>query len=141
MNFVRVNTNISRVNALFVSTLVIAYLISSNIAILFFLAMDFSLKLFIDKKYAPLFVLSKFVKEGLKLEDHFSDGGAKRLAAYFGLVFVFLLIATHILHSLTLSLVIGIIFISCALLDVFFSYCIGCKIYFVIKKIYPKFMQ
>jgi hypothetical protein len=26
-------------------------------------------------------------------------------------------------------------------LDLFFDYCIGCKIYFIIKKIYPEFMN
>ncbi len=140
MSFIRVDNNVSRVNALFVSSLVIGYLLSSNIFILFFLAMDFSIKLFIDKKYAPIFILSKFVKETLKLKVDYCDGGAKRLAAYFGLFFVLLLIATHFMNSLPLSLIIAAVFLSCALLDVFFSYCIGCKIYFIIKKIYPKFM-
>lgn len=141
MNFIRVDNTISRVNALFVSSLVIAYLLSSNVFILFFLAMDFSIKLFVDKKYAPLFILSKFVKKVLKLEVDYCDGGAKRLAAYFGLFFVFLLITAHFSNAWVVSLVIATIFISCALLDVFFSFCVGCKIYFIIKKIYPGFMS
>ncbi len=140
MSFIRVDNTISRINALFVSTLVIAYLLSSNIFILFFLAMDFSIKLFIDKKYAPLFILSKFVKKTLKLEVDYCDGAAKRLAAYFGLFFVLLLISTHFLNAWAVSLIIAVIFITCALLDTFFSYCIGCKVYFIIKKIYPNFM-
>ncbi|OIP53107.1 MAG: hypothetical protein AUK54_09795 [Helicobacteraceae bacterium CG2_30_36_10] len=141
VNFIRVDNNISRINALFVSSLAIAYLLSSNIFILLFLAIDFSIKLFIDKKYAPLFILSKFVKNVLKLEVDYCDGGAKRLAAYFGLFFVLLLITTHFINEWAVSLAIAIIFISCALLDVFFNFCIGCKIYFIIKKIYPNFMS
>ncbi|WP_366755936.1 DUF4395 family protein [Sulfurimonas sp.] len=39
------------------------------------------------------------------------------------------------------SIVVTVIFLFCALLEAFFSYCIGCKIYFVIKKVYPGFMS
>ncbi len=140
MSFIRVDTNISRINSLFVSTLVLAYFINFTVFILFFLALDFLVKLYGDKKYSPLFVLAKYSKKALRLKDSFIDGGAKRLAAYFGLLFVLLLIMAHFLDSLPLSLFVATIFLSCSLLDVLFNFCLGCKIYFIIKKIYPKFM-
>ena len=141
LNFEKVDSNVSRLNSLFVASLVILYLLSSSIYILMFLAVDFIIKLFVDKKFSPILVLARFIKGMFRMKDKFTDGGAKRLATMFGLLFVFLLIITHLLSAWLASSVIAAIFLSCALLDVFFDYCIGCKVYFIIKKIYPSFMN
>lgn len=141
MTFENIDSSISRINSLFVSILVIVYLITLNVFIVYILFVDFSIKLFIDKKYSPLSQLSKFVKNRLKLKTIMIDGGSKRLAAYFGLLFVGLLIITHYLDNHLLSLTIAIIFLSCSLLDLIFNYCLGCKIYYIIKKVYPNFMS
>jgi hypothetical protein len=37
--------------------------------------------------------------------------------------------------------VIGGVFVLCSLMDALVNYCVGCKIYFIIKKIYPNFMN
>jgi len=141
MTFENIDSKISRINSFYVSLLVVLYLLSSNIFLLYFLFIDFGMKLFVAKKISPLFLVSKFTKNTLKLESSMVDGGAKRLAAYFGLLFVFLLIVTHYFDTQFLSLVIAGIFISCSLLDLIFNYCLGCKIYYIIKKIYPNFMN
>ncbi len=141
LNFTKVDENISRISALIVSTLVILYLYSTSVYILFFLFLDFTLKLFLNKGTSPISMLAEFLKGAFHIKEKFTDGGAKRLAGFFGLFFVFLLIATHFFDSWGVSLVIAIIFLSCSLMDAFFSFCIGCKIYFIIKKIYPNFMN
>lgn len=140
MSFIKVDSNVSRINSLFVSSFVIAYLLTSSVYIIYFIFLDFSIKLFLNKEYSPIFVVSRFIKKGLKLKDKLIDGGSKRLAAYFGLLFAFLLIVAHYFYSDVLTYTIAIVFLSCALLDVIFDYCLGCKIYFIIKKIYPDFM-
>ena len=141
LNFERVDSNVSRLSALFVASLVILYLFSSNVYILIFLALDFIIKLFLNKEFSPISMLSKQIKSLFRMKEKFADGGAKRLAGMFGLLFVFLLIIAHFLNAPFISLVVAAIFLSCSLLDLFFSYCIGCKIYFIIKRIYPAFMS
>ncbi|MBU1658224.1 DUF4395 domain-containing protein [bacterium] len=141
VTFVQIDTNVSRFNSLFVSSLVVAYLGSSNVFILYFLALDFLIKLYINKKYSPLYILSRLMKKSLGLKNNFTDGGAKRLAAYFGLLFMLLLIITHLFNLWILSLLVAAFYLSCALLDVVLNYCLGCKVYFIIKKIYPHFMN
>lgn len=141
LNFERVDSNVSRLSALFVASLVILYLFSSNVYILIFLALDFIIKLFLNKEFSPISMLSKQIKSLLRMKEKFTDGGAKRLAGMFGLLFVFLLIIAHFLNAPFISLVVAAIFLSCSLLDLFFSYCIGCKIYFIIKRVYPAFMS
>jgi len=141
LNFERVDSNVSRLSTLFVASLVILYLFSSNVYILIFLALDFIIKLFLNKEFSPISMLSKQIKSLFRMKEKFADGGAKRLAGMFGLLFVFLLIIAHFLNAPFISLVVAAIFLSCSLLDLFFSYCIGCKIYFIIKKVYPAFMS
>ena len=106
-----------------------------------FLALDFSVKLFINKELSAIYMFSYFFKNLFRFKDKFTDGGAKRLAAMFGLLFVLLLIVTHFLDTWFASVAVAAIFLSCSLLDLFFNYCIGCKVYFIIKRIYPSFMS
>ena len=141
VTFEQINSNMSRMSSMFVSMLVVAYLMSMSPFILFFLFIDFLIRLYSKKEFSPIFQMAKFVVLLLKIEDKFCDGGAKRLAAYFGLVFVFMLIITHFLNMSTLSFVLAGVFMGCSLLDAFFNYCLGCKVYYIIKKIFPEFMS
>jgi len=141
LNFVQVDSNASRISSLIVASLVITYLFTSNQYILYFLILDFSVKLFVNKDYSLISVVSLKLRKILKIEEKFTDGGAKRLAGIFGLIFVSLLLITHLLDLDTLTLIVAGIFLSCSLLDVFINYCLGCQIYYIIKKIYPGFME
>ncbi|WP_297442040.1 DUF4395 domain-containing protein [Sulfurimonas sp.] len=141
LNFIKVDSSVSRLNSLFVSLLVLSYLYTNNVYILIFLSFDFVLKLFINVEISPIMRLAESIKSTFKIKDKYTDGGAKKLAGYFGLFFVVSLLITHFIHSWMLTFGIAIVFLTCSLLDVFFNYCIGCKIYFIIKKIYPNFMN
>ena len=141
LNFVQVDSNASRLSSLMVAFLVIVYLITSIEFILFFLILDFSTRLFINKEYSLISVLSHKLRKLLKMQEKFTDGGAKRLAGIFGLTFVSLLLITHFLDLSTLTYIIAGIFLACSLLDVFINYCLGCQIYYIVKKLYPSFMN
>ena len=141
LTFKKVESHISRLSSFLVSSLIITYLITSNVYILYFLFIDFLIRLYMDKSYSLIFLFAKAIKNILALQDSFCDGGAKRLAAYFGLLFVFLLIVTHSLDQWLVSLAIGAVFLVCSLLDVLFDFCIGCKVYYLIKRIFPNFMS
>jgi len=141
LNFVKVDSNVLRFAALFVALLVMTYLYTGSVYILLYLAIDFVLKLFLNPGISPIMMLAEFLKATFNIKDKYTDGGAKKLAGYFGLFFVICLIITHFLDIWLLSLGIAFIFLACSLLDVFFDFCIGCKIYYIIKKVYPNFMN
>lgn len=141
VNFEQVEANVARFSALFVSILIVSYLVTGSIYLLVFMLADFGVKLFINKKFSPINQISMLLKKVLVLKNKFTDGGAKRLAAYFGLIFTALLIVLHFVDIWLLTLVVAGIFLSCALLEFIFEYCLGCKIYFIIKKIFPSFMS
>ncbi|MBN2816121.1 MAG: DUF4395 domain-containing protein [Campylobacterales bacterium] len=141
LNFQKVDSNVSRFSALVVASLVVSYLVTLQVFILYFLMLDFIMKLFLNRGISPIMMVAEFLKEFFKIKEKFVDGGAKRLAGFFGLFFVFLLLVAHYFANWEISLAIAAIFLSCSLLDVFFDYCLGCKIYFIIKRIYPNFMN
>lgn len=141
LNFVQMDAYASRIGSFMVSSLIMLYLFTSVEYILYFLLIDFFMKLFVDRKYSLIARTALVLRKVLGFEENFVDGGAKRLAAYFGLVFVLLLIASHFIGSLALIYAVGGVFVSCALLDVAIDYCLGCHVYHIIKKIYPSFMS
>lgn len=70
-----------------------------------------------------------------------TDAGAKRLAALFGMFFVILLIVGAYLQWHYFIYIVAAIFLSCTSLELAFSFCVGCKVYWLIKKLYPGFME
>ncbi len=141
VSFKSINLTVSRLSSFIVSLLVLCYLYSYNVYILYFLFIDFSTRLFYDKKFSLVDTLSRVLKSTLRLKDIFVDSGAKKLAGIFGLLFVVLLIVSHFMDLKVFAFVVAGVFILCSLMDALVNYCVGCKIYFIIKKIYPNFMN
>ncbi|HFU73950.1 MAG TPA: DUF4395 domain-containing protein [Helicobacteraceae bacterium] len=139
--FRQIDGTIARLNALFVSLFVILFLVSHELVWLYFVGLDFIIRLYGHKPYSPLYQLAMFVQKVLRLPQNMTDAGAKRLAALFGLFFVFLLIVTGHLGLIYFNYAIAAAFLACTSLELAFSYCVGCKVYWLIKKIYPRFME
>lgn len=135
ISFKQIDGTIARINAIFITLLVVIFLITSNVFILYFLAIDFLLRLSNYKSFSPIFNLSKNVKKIFSLKTHMTDAGAKRLAAYFGLTFVLLM---SILSNLNLDFALyatAVILLCCSSLEVLFNYCVGCEIYHIYQKL------
>lgn len=142
VSFEKVDSTVSRISSLIVSVFVIYYLYSLNLYILYFLFLDFFMRVFCQKKLSLIHISSKLVKKVFALKDKNSDAAAKKLAGIFGIFFILILIPLHQFGlGEVFSYIIGGIFILCSLADVFLDYCVGCKIYYIIKKIYPSFMS
>ena len=139
LNFEQVDDTQSRIAALIVASLVGVYLYSGNVFILYFLAVDFVVKLFVFRGVSFVGSFALGIKKMLHLPNKMVDGGAKRLAGLFGLLFVMLLIGGFYLGNSILTLGVAAIFLTCSLLDVFFGFCVACHIYFLIRKVYPNF--
>jgi len=141
ITFEKVDSTVSRFSSFFVSGVVVYYLYTSNLYVLYFLFLDFFMRIFCQRKFSPIYLSSVLIKKVLGLKECLSDSGAKKLAGVFGIFFVALLILLHQIDLSELSIIVGAVFITCSLLDALFNYCIGCKIYYLLKKIYPDFMS
>ncbi|WP_295055712.1 DUF4395 domain-containing protein [Sulfuricurvum sp.] len=136
--FRQVDATVTRINTLFVILSIIGFLLMDNILVLIFLIIDFFLRLYGYKQFSPINRLSVFIQRKLSLSIKMEDAGAKRLAAFFGLVFSIVLAIASVLNLQPVITIIAGIFLFCASLELFFGYCIACKIYYIAKKIYPR---
>lgn len=133
--FRRIDGTITRINSLSISLMLVAYLISSEILFIYILGIDLIIRLFINKKLSPINQMSNLIKIVIRAQTHNTDAGAKRLAAYFALGFSWAVIALHTFGLFNTANIVAVIFVSCSVTELMFNYCIGCKIYFIYKKI------
>ena len=136
--FRQIDATISKISAAVVMSSVIVYLITMQKWILVFLILDFIVRLSGYKTLSPVFQFANSFQMIFKLPIHLEDAGAKRLAAFFGLIFMISMLIADFGGWITGVWSVAGIFISCVLLDLFFNYCIACKVYSAAKKIYPK---
>lgn len=136
--FRQVDATVTRINTLFVISGVIGFLLTQSLVILILLIIDFMLRLYGYKHLSPINNLSLMIQHKLSLPTKMEDAGAKRLAAFFGVGFIIAIGISYLLgYFFAVNFIAGI-FLSCAALELFFGYCIACKIYYITKQIYPK---
>lgn len=136
LTFKQIDGTIARISALFVSLGFMLFLATNEVAVLYFLAVDFMIRIYGDKRLSIIFQASLALEHLLKLESVMVDSGAKRVAAFFGLGFILLsALLFHLgLHVALYS--VATVFLICTSLELFFSYCLGCKVYYIYKKIF-----
>ena len=136
--FRQIDGTITRLNALSIILLLLLFVFLNEPLILFFLGVDYMIRLYGNKSFSPLFQLSKALKKLFHMESAMTDAGAKRLAAHFGLFFVVASLAFHLGGMTVLTYSTVAVFLFCLTLEILFAYCIGCKIYFIYRKFVPE---
>ena len=63
------------------------------------------------------------------------DGAAKNVAGHFGLLFILLMIAAAHLGLVHTLQAVAALYVFCLLLDTAFSFCVGCKVYYLYRLI------
>lgn len=134
VSFIKIDANIVRINAFYILLLMSFYLMTLNKFIILFLIADFSIRLFVNKNYSPLYFLSLRTKELLHVKSRFEDNAPKTLATYFGFLFLVLILLFDLLHVETLLYATSGILLVCLFLELAFDYCLGCKIYYLYKR-------
>lgn len=134
ISFIKIDANIVRINAFYILLLMSFYLMTLNKFIILFLIADFSIRLFVNKNYSPLYFLSLRTKELLHVKSRIEDSAPKILATYFGFLFLVLILLFDLLHVETLLYATSGILLVCLFLELAFDYCLGCKIYYLYKR-------
>lgn len=133
--FRQIDGTIVRINAISILVMLMAYLFSTQILFVYILGVDLIIRLFITEEFSPVQQLSRLLKGIIRAKTHNTDAAAKRLAAYFALGFAWAVIALHSLDLIYAAKAVSVIFASCAALELIFNYCVGCKIYYIYKKL------
>lgn len=136
ISLISVDSNIARINAFYVGTLFVLFLLIENDALVYFLILDFVTRIFFSKEYSLLHILSVKTKELFKLETRKVDGAPKKLAALFGLTFLIAIAIVNSLGLVILFYILSLVLLACIFLEVAYSYCLGCEIYHLYKKLF-----
>ena len=136
ISLISVDSNVARINAFYVGILFTIFIVLQNSTLVLFLILDFTIRIFLNKEYSLLYMLSKKTKQLLKLESVKVDAAPKKLAALFGLVFLLAITAVHLANLTTLFYIFSAVLLACIFFEVAFSYCLGCEIYHLYKKVF-----
>ena len=136
VDFVQVNENRVRLNALWVLALLIGAMFIHAITLPVFtiLVIDFFLRAFSFGKYSPLHIWSGLVIKKLKMGNKPIDQAPKRFAAGIGFALSLLAVILYIFQFSQTLFILAIIFAAFAMLESFFSFCAGCYVYSFLLK-------
>lgn len=134
ITFRQIDGTVVRINSLSISLMLLAYFVSSQILFIYILGIDLIIRLFINKELSPINQISRLIKVMIRAKTINTDAGAKRLAAYFALGFSWAVILLHTFELFNIAKIVTIVFVTCSLTELIFNYCVGCKIYFLYKK-------
>lgn len=136
--FRQVDATVIRINTLFVMCGVILFLVTQQSFILAFLIADLSVRLYGAKHLSPIQNASLMIQKRFSFPVKMEDAGAKRLAAFFGIGFLSAILLFHLIGLIWAVYVTAAVLLSCATLEAAFGFCIACKLYYLIKAVYPK---
>jgi len=133
INFSSVDNTVSRTVSFFSAVAVALFFETGSLLWLYALGADLLVRLYGNKHYSPLFLAASGIKRALRLPTQRVDGAAKKVAGHFGLFFIVLQIsAAHFgLHAALVGA--AAVYVLCLVLDVLFSFCVGCKVYYLYR--------
>ncbi len=132
----RTDSYLERIEAFFTALIVAVFIITCSFIFPLILLLDYILKLSTKNRSGLFKPVAKKCKDFLNLPRKDVDEAPKKFAKILGTIISFNLIILYIFQLHTPAVIISLIFITFALLEAFFDFCVGCKIYGFIKRYY-----
>jgi len=130
----RVDSYEVRAISLFVAVLAWLYVINDHsIVFAWVLWFDFTMRWRRWRSFSPLALVAKLGVTALHLKPKYTDERPKRFALTLGTLMVTLLLVSGPLGWHTVATLTAYGLIGCALLEALFDFCIGCKLYYLLK--------
>jgi hypothetical protein len=129
VDFVMINENQARLNALQTLAWVIIWFISGYFIIPALLAIDFLLRATNQGKYSPLNILSNFLIKRFAVANKPVDRAPKRFAAWLGFFFSAAIAILSVLGLGIAAEIVASLLLTCAALEAFANFCVGCHVY------------
>lgn len=130
-----IDSRIVRLTALQVTILGILLLYFNHIAFGWILLFDFLMRASGIKNLSPLRHTSILITKMIKMDQKPCDEAPKRFATYLGLLFMVFIVCFLLFTFIFPAKIFTIGLVSCAALEAFFDYCVGCKVYHYISHI------
>ena len=130
----RINEQVARLNALFTVFFVLLFIGFKFWPGLAFLMVDFLLRGFIDSKYSPVAVFSKWVAKQMNLSPRIINAGPKIFAAQVGSFLSMIALVAFAFGCHSICLVIAGVLGVFSFLESAFGICVACKLYPLIRR-------
>ncbi len=134
ISFKRIDANQVRVHAAVITALLFVFVLGDAMWVMPLIAYDFAMRLFASPVYSPLVWLSREIKTCLGIGERMTDAAPKFFAAWLGLVMAVAIIGLAAAGLTPYVYALTAVFALCAILEAVFDYCIGCKIYMILRK-------
>jgi len=135
----KVNERVARINAAFTVLLIAGFLLTQNIFIVSFLAIDFFLRNAYLAKYSLVAISSKNIVKYLPVKELLINAGPKIFAARIGLVFSSLILISYILNAKLLAFILAGMLGLFSFLEAALGLCVACEIYpYVYRFLYSR---
>ena len=131
----RVDAHIVRAISFQVALFSVIVLFTQEIFFALVLLFDFTMRALRLSNFSPFHIVSKFILTGWGIAPKLCDESPKRFALYLGLSISLLLSILFIAGLTNIATFIAVILFVCALLEIVFDFCIGCKLYYAIQLI------
>jgi hypothetical protein len=133
-----VDENVVRLNAFFVFTIGLIFVIAPSPFLIGFLLIDFFIRAFWQQKFSPIRFISLSANKALKRAPAMVNAAPKVFAAKIGFFSCLIILIASLIPNAHLAarLLMGLLMVFAAL-ESFFKYCVGCKMY----SIYFRFFQ
>lgn len=132
----QVDTNFVRLVATQVLLVALLFFITHNLLFVFLLLFDFSSRAINLPRLSPFVLFAKILIRLFKIKPKLTDEAPKRFAMYLGLFMTFLIVISVVFDFIALALFLTSFLILAALLEAVANYCIGCKVYAVLKQMH-----
>ncbi len=137
----RIDSNMVRIIALQVVLFTLLLLITQNSFFALVIFFDFSVRAMRLTYLTPFGLFARFTLKIFKIMPKLSDEAPKRFALYLGLGISLLFTTLFLFGFNTLAMILTAILFFCAVLEMAFDFCIGCKIYYYIQLIQRKIIK
>ncbi len=131
----RVDEKLIRLNGLVVFIGLFVFVFFSYKWLILFVTADFAIRVFFGVKNSPLCHILKFTLNLSHSKPHLINAGPKKFAAKIGLTLTSMLSLLFIFNFVEAGQILGIVSLIAVGSEVFFNYCVACKIYNLLQKI------
>ena len=130
----RVDEKIVRLNGLLVFIGIFSFVFFSFKWLILIVTADFFIRVFFGLKNSPICYLIKLGLDKTHNKPHLINAGPKKFAAKIGLFLTTTLSFLYIYNFEMAGQILGIISLIAVGAEVFFNYCVACKVYTIIQR-------
>jgi hypothetical protein len=135
ISYTTVDKHLIKLYSSIVLTVLIYTFITQHYLPMYLISIDFAIRVLIGIKYSPLCNLLTTSLKITPLKPLLVNAKTKKIAAQVGLLFCVLICIFHWLEFSLTSQIFIIMFMIAIFLDLFFDYCLACKMQSIVDKL------